>query len=359
MQHPHHLSIVHSQNFLRSSALVDRLLDASSIQPGDLVFDLGAGTGLISRRLARRGCEVVGVERDQFLVAGLQLEFAEVPNVRVRHSDIVDVDLPRRAYKVFSNIPFNLTAEIVGRLTTAVCTPEDAYLVIQREAAERFIGKPRGTLAAALLFPWFDATVIHEFSRTDFAPAPRVDVVMLRLHKRGPPLLGATHAQLFRDFVVCLFNGRSPSLGKRLSRLLGWHRGRRLARALDVSDAMPSCVPPSRWLELFNATVNLTGDELRWRVGDAERRLRRQQCRLQKLHRTQARHLRPPPRMTAIVVSRIWSFSCRKLRPEFSLVVERLRPFSPGLRALDPATTRVATQYFLPAASRTEHAPHV
>src|SRR5215510_1463281 len=80
-------------------------------------------------------------------------------------------------------------AAIVSRLTAASNPPRDAYLVVQREAAERFVGKPRPTLVAALLMPWFEASIVHRFRATDFAPAPRVDVVMLRLHKRGPPFV--------------------------------------------------------------------------------------------------------------------------------------------------------------------------
>jgi 23S rRNA (adenine-N6)-dimethyltransferase len=305
-------TIGQSQNFLRSAVLVDRLLDASSIQSGDLVFDLGAGTGLISRRLALRGCEVVAVEKDPSLVARLRLEFAGVPNVQVRHCDIVRLDLPRQAYKVFSNIPFNATAEIVSRLTRVACAPRDAYFVVQREACDRFIGQPLTTLASVLLFPWFEATLVHEFRRTDFTPVPRVDVVMLRLHKRGPPLVAATDTQLFRDFVVRFFTARSPSLGDSLAQLVGKRRGGRLARALGVTDALPTRVPAHRWLELFDATVAVTGDELRWRVGHAERRLREQQHRLRKVHRTRSHHVRPPP------CRRTWRgqlIKARELRP--------------------------------------------
>jgi 23S rRNA (adenine-N6)-dimethyltransferase len=284
----------HSQNFFRSSVLVDRLLDASDIRSTDLVLDLGAGSGVIAACLARRGCQVVAVEQDACLAERLRLRFAEVPNVRVRHADILRMYLPNRPYKVFSNIPFDATSAIVSRLTHAAleaeAEAEDLYLVVQREAAERFIGAPWTTLQAVLLFPWFEASIVHTFRRTDFTPVPRVDVVMLRLRKRGPPLLTSIDAQLYRDFVICLFSGNSLRL------LVGKRRAERLTRAVDIIDASPMRIPAPRWLQLFRAALGAGRDELRWSVPHAEQHLRQTQRRLHKLHRTSARRLRPPPR---------------------------------------------------------------
>src|SRR5437016_491628 len=147
MSAPQRLSS-HSQNFFRSPDLVDSLLDRSSVQRDDLVLDLGAGTGLISERLARRGCRVLAVENDPALAAYLAERFASFESVRVVHADTLDVPLPRQPYKVFSNIPFDATAAIVSRLTGVAWSPDDAYLVMQREAAERFVGQPRATLVS-------------------------------------------------------------------------------------------------------------------------------------------------------------------------------------------------------------------
>jgi Ribosomal RNA adenine dimethylase len=166
---------------------------------------------------------------------------------------------------------------------------------MQREAAERFLGCPQSTLVAALTFPWFDTTVVHEFDRRDFVPTPRVEVVMLRLRKRGPPLVAREQAQAYRDFVVHVFTARTSSVGKSLKLLLGKRLGARLAQRLYVADATPSQMQPSVWVELFGSALRLVGDELKWRVAHAERRLQEQHRRLHKLHRTRARRLRPPP----------------------------------------------------------------
>jgi len=295
MQRPSERFIGHSQNFLRSGALVDRLIDSSSIRSGELVLDLGAGTGLISRRLASHGCRVVAVEKDPFLATRLRRQFASLYSVQVRQCDILDLDLPRKKYKVFSNIPFHSTAEIVNRLTGAVCPPDDTHLVVQLEAAERVLGQPRTTLASVLLYPWFEASTVHRFRRSDFVPSPHVEAVMLRLRKRGPPLIESARAQRFRDFVVALFTAPSPSVGDTLSRMVGSRRGLRLARALDLADAPPTHVALPRWLDLFDLTDSLLGEELGWRVAHAERRLRSLQHKLRKCHRTRSRPVRPPP----------------------------------------------------------------
>src|SRR5581483_2203499 len=118
------------------------------------------------------------------------------------------------------NVPFNITAEIVRRLTRAPRPPDDAYLAVQREAAEKFLGQPRESLCAVLLKPWFEPSLVYRFTRRDFIPAPQVEVVMLRLRKRGPPLLKPCEARLFRDFVIYLFTAWKPSLRAALSDLL-------------------------------------------------------------------------------------------------------------------------------------------
>jgi hypothetical protein len=71
--------------------------------------------------------------------------------VRVCKADILRLKLPRQPCKVFSNIPFDNTAEIVKRLTRTATPPDDAYLVVQREACERFLGQPKTTLVSVLL----------------------------------------------------------------------------------------------------------------------------------------------------------------------------------------------------------------
>src|SRR6185436_19477018 len=111
----------------------------------------------------------------------------------------------------------------------------------------------------------------HRFERHDFTPVPRVDVVMLRLRKRGPPLVEPADARLFRDFVSYGFTAWRPSLSSALEGLVGRPRARQAAREVGLPlDAPPSLVPFERWLRLFQTLKVHDGALLRARLAGAE-----------------------------------------------------------------------------------------
>jgi len=278
-----------SQNFLRSPRLIEKLLDTAGLDADDVVLDLGAGDGALTAPLARRCRQVVAVEKDLRLVTLLQRRFADDDRVAVRHDDILRTTLPRGPYKVFSNLPFSITAAVVTRLTLAPRPPDDAYLVVQREAAARFQGVPRSTLYAMLLDPWFETTVTHRFRRTDFVPAPSVDVVLMRMRKRGPPLVNPHLTQPYRDLLVYCFGAWQPTLHRTLTILLGDRLASTLARTVDVDlRRPPTALHADEWRRLAHALNVPTYRAALSTIGGAERRLRRQQETLRRSHRTRA-----------------------------------------------------------------------
>ncbi|HET8845663.1 MAG TPA: rRNA adenine N(6)-methyltransferase family protein, partial [Ktedonobacteraceae bacterium] len=153
-------SIRYSQNFLKSRDLVDKLLDRCKIGLSDTVYEIGPGKGIVTECLARRCRQVIAIEKDAQLIETLRLKFAITSNIRLHQGNFLEYRLPARRYKVFANIPFNITSEIVTRLTTAPVPPDDTYLIMQREAAERFLGEPRESLYGLLLKPCFELKLL-------------------------------------------------------------------------------------------------------------------------------------------------------------------------------------------------------
>lgn len=280
-------SILYSQNFLKDPGLVASLLDKSSIGSDDVVYEIGPGKGIITEQLTLRSKRVVAIEKDPDLTALLLKMFADRPNLTIYSGDFLHYRLPRQPYKVFANIPFNITAAIVARLTTAENPPEDAYLIMQREAAEMFLGKPHESLRTILLKPWFEMAIVHRFERKDFIPAPRVDVVMLRLRKRGPPLIHNVDRHCFRDFVVYSFTAWQPTLGSAFKSIFTRQQLKHIQRTLDIDlEVTPTSLPFGLWLNLFEYFKMVRNTRTIQMILGSEKRLIRQQNGLQKIHRT-------------------------------------------------------------------------
>jgi 23S rRNA (adenine-N6)-dimethyltransferase len=291
----HRHQIAYSQNFLRSPRLVDRLLDRSGITSGDLVIEIGPGGGAITERLAARCRQVLAVEKDPALAETLRARFAASSNVALFAADFLEFPLPVTRYKVFANIPFNITAAIVGQLTSGISPPADASLCMQREAAQRFLGTPRGTLVAVLLRPWFEPSVTHHFRPGDFAPAPGVEVVLLRLRQRESPLIGPKEEALYGDLATHAFTAWQPTVRSALAQVASKRLAREIERRAGIAlDLPPSALPVSDWIALARTYRTVAGDDLRAAQG-ARARLARQQAGLEKSHRTRTRGLPPRP----------------------------------------------------------------
>lgn len=280
-------SVLYSQNFLRDSCLVTSLIAQSTIGRDDVVYEIGPGKGIITEQLALRSKRVIAIEKDPRLSALLLQRFVDSPNVIIHSGDFLHYPLPRKPYKVFANIPFNITTAIVNKLTAAEYPPEEAYLIMQREAAEMFSGASRESLRSILLKPWFEITIIHHFKRKDFVPAPRVDVVMLRLRKRGPPLVRNEDGQRFRDFVTYTFTSWRPTLESALKGVFSRSQLKYIRRTLKINlDRGPTSLPFEQWLHLFECFKTVRDENAKQIIVGSEKRLIQQQSKLQKVYRT-------------------------------------------------------------------------
>ncbi|RZK47411.1 MAG: class I SAM-dependent methyltransferase, partial [Hymenobacter sp.] len=69
-------------------------------QPGEVILDVGCGSGELTQQLAQAGATVVGIDASPEMVARARLQF---PALDVRLTDATTLDLPERFDAVFSN----------------------------------------------------------------------------------------------------------------------------------------------------------------------------------------------------------------------------------------------------------------
>jgi 23S rRNA (adenine-N6)-dimethyltransferase len=287
---PSQTSLKHTQNYLQRPGLVAWLLERSSVCQEDVVYEIGPGKGIITMQLASRCKKVIAIEKDPRLASHLIRKFAGWQNVSIHEGNFLHYRLPRLPYKVFANIPFDITSAIVSRLTSANPAPEDIYLTMQAEAAGVYLGKPDETLRAVLIKPWFEPEIIHRFRRRDFKPQPGVNVVLLRLHRRKQPLVDSGDVQHYRDFVVYGFTTWRPGLRQTLKPLFSNRQLGKIFSELTISPQItPKALPFEKWLRIFEILRDISSPSTLSVISGCEKHHRQQQKKLEKVHRTRLR----------------------------------------------------------------------
>lgn len=241
-----------AQNFLKSAKLVRSLLDKSSIESGDIVYEIGPGRGIITAELAQTVRKVIAIEKDPILAQRLRTRFRDVDNVQIITNDFLGYHVPDREYKIFANIPYNITACIVRKILYAFPVPSEAYLIMQKGAAEKFSGSPNETQFSILAKPRFDIQIIRELRRTDFEPMPSVDSVFLHFKKRHSALIRDEDAFLYRRFVRYGFGTWKNNLKLVFKPIFTYVQWKHLSKDLHFPlNAIPSDLTFEQWLGLF------------------------------------------------------------------------------------------------------------
>ena len=265
------------QNFLHDGNQMRRIMEAAAVGRGDVVLEVGPGTGALTERLLEAGAEVVAVEIDRQLEpvlrqrlgaalravrhvesaggdagrsepddvsgsdrgsdeggtetadhqrqpgGGATLLFADVLAGKHRISPAVveAVDRRRRGggYKLIANLPYNVASPLLANLVVDQPAMSDAVVMIQKEVADRLTARPGGKdygPLGILIQAMCEVRTVGTLAPGCFWPPPKVASAVVHLRRR--------EVSLTRDpaglsaLLQRLFTKRRKQLGSILGR---------------------------------------------------------------------------------------------------------------------------------------------
>lgn len=218
-----HMSKKLGQNFLINEAIVDGIVDAAAIKPGEAVLEIGPGIGTLTQGLAEAGAQVTAIELDRKLLDVLAKTLQGYDNVRVVHGDILRIDISReipvKKYKVVANLPYYITTPIIMKFLEEHLPVELLVTMVQKEVAQRMVAAPGtkdyGALSVSVQY-YTQPEIMFLVPPQSFMPPPAVESAVIRCTVRSEPPVDVKDERLFFRVVKAAFGQRRKTLANAL-----------------------------------------------------------------------------------------------------------------------------------------------
>lgn len=250
-QHGLHPEKSLGQNFLVDEYALEQVVKAAEITPQDVVLEIGAGLGSLTRYLATYAHSVMAVELDRKLIPPLVQVVGQYTNVQVVEGDILAYDptqlVSQKDYVVVANIPYYITSALLRHLLEARIPPKRLILTVQREVARRICARQGDmSLLALSVQVYGHPEIITHIPASAFYPPPKVDSSVLRIDLFASPLIPAPELELFFLLIKAGFSQKRKTLRNALS------GGLRMPSAMAEALLIASDIDPMRRAETLD-----------------------------------------------------------------------------------------------------------
>lgn len=252
------------QNFMIDQNLLRLVAEAGEIRAGDLIIEVGPGTGTLTDELVAREAEVLAVEIDRDLAALLRKRFEGNPRFRLIEGDALAgkhrlneelrqaIDAARgRPIKLVANLPYNIASPLI--IDLLIAGVDLLAFTVQREVADRLrAAHGSGTYGVLSIMAQLlaEVAVLRTLPPQAFWPAPQVESALVKMVRRDR--LGGDAAE-FNRFVQQLFSARRKTLRKALSQA-GYPADRLIAELRLDPQIRPEELSPEQVKQIFEST---------------------------------------------------------------------------------------------------------
>lgn len=213
------------QNFLQNRQIIDNIIRALNLNPGDNVLEIGPGMGALTQPLLSILDKLTAVEID----TDLQALLAAMPQTHGKLT-LIDADALKVDYsqfgdqlRVIGNLPYNISTPLLLRLLRHASHIDDMHFMLQKEVVERIAAGPGskayGRLSVMLQY-YCEVEHLFNVPPTAFHPQPKVDSAIVRLTPYSISPYPHVEFESLESLVACAFSMRRKTLANNLKPII-------------------------------------------------------------------------------------------------------------------------------------------
>lgn len=211
------------QHFLTDENIAKKIVEGLSFEGYQHILEVGPGMGVLTKYLIEKEVKLHLAEIDTESIAYLQNHYESITEDTFV-GDFLKTDfsyLNEEQLGVIGNFPYNISSQILFKITDHFQQIPEMIGMFQKEVAERTSAVPRTKeygILSVLVQAYYDVNYLFTVHENVFNPPPKVKSGVIRLNRNPKQGLEGNEV-LFKQIVKAGFNQRRKKLSNALKAL--------------------------------------------------------------------------------------------------------------------------------------------
>ena len=245
----------YGQNFLIDPNLSQKIVESLDISKDENVLEVGPGMGSLTHFISNYDCSYVGVDIDERMINFLNFNYKN-DNMTFMQRDIRKFDLSNFD-KIISNIPYNITTELISFVLLNTDKCKKMVLMCQSETVRHFIdisGKEYGPVSV-LIHLLGNIKTLFTVKPGSFYPSPKCNSTVFEINIKSDvdrKIVRETYSFCKKMFL----NRRKTILNNLLNNLKDKDLALSILKHSGISETKrPEEIKPGEYLEFYKCYV--------------------------------------------------------------------------------------------------------
>lgn len=199
------------QNFLIDNNILNKITNL--IENANLeILEIGPGDGRLTDNILKKNpknLDLVEIDKDLFI--NLKNKYSKIINVSIENEDILNYKINKQYDLIISNLPYNVSSQVLVQLSTLKNKPKNMILMFQKEFAFRLLDINLNSINS-LVNCFYDVKLRFNVSKNCFRPIPKVNSSILTFSKKEKFLLKEVEIDNYINFKRKLFSHKRKTL---------------------------------------------------------------------------------------------------------------------------------------------------